>query len=655
MIAALAFLPLRFNGNSGAEPELGAMHLLLELAMVASVPFFVVSTTAPLLQHWLSHSKFESRHDPYFLYSASNSGSLLSLLMFPALFEPLMGLRSQTQLWTGVYALLIVLVLSAAILVWKHPVQELGLPHREDRALAPAWKTRAYWLAAAFVPSALMIATTNHISVNLSSVPFLWVVPLAAYLLTFMIAFGKSVRASATRYSVLSRWSPLLLIILSPVIPEIPAQALAINSLLIVGNVAILFIGGYLAHTALAARRPHPLYLTEFYFFMGLGGALGGTFAAIVAPNIFSTILEYPLMVAALPFFRERNSEKSKQNWRDWAYPGGLGLIFAGAWYTLRQVWASQTGNYPKLILYALFFIAVFLFRKKWLQFGLAFTVLLFGYVATRSGYNERGERIYVARNFFGVKTISFDRFFGIRELYHGDTLHGAESIDVKLAGEPLTYYHRTGPAGGVMEMISSRPSQKVGVIGLGAGSMAAYGGPHRSITFFEIDPQTEFVARKYFTYLDRCGAGCTVVVGDGRLSVEREPDGEFDVLMLDAFSSDSIPPHLVSREALQIYLTKLKPDGLLLFHVSSRYFNVARLVAAAITDAGLPSFYQKFIGEHFPYIATADYIVAARRMEDFGTIPKTPGWVRIPPETELPVWTDDHSNVMSVVRWWGE
>jgi spermidine synthase len=604
MLATLAFLPIRFAGANPMQlSNHPALSLLLRLSATVGIPFFAVSATAPLLQHWLSRTNLESARDPYFLYVASNAGCLLALLTYPVLFEPLTGLRLQTKLWTGLFGLLIVMIVSASVLVWKRSKTKPNV--RAVNPHPPTLNTRVYWLAAAFVPSALMLAVTNHITMDIISVPFLWVVPLAVYLLTFMLAFAKSAQLSAARYARLSRWSPLILLLLLPIIPEFGAQIPALNTLLIAGHVMVLFFGAYICHTFLAARRPDPKYLTGFYFCIALGGAMGGAFVAIIAPQIFRSIFEYPLLVAALPFFRDSRGRKGDR-------------------------------------------------LNRRIRFAIAFAVLLFGYITIwRPKYLDQAELQYAARNFFGLKRVLFRPDIKVRELYHGDTLHGVESTEPALDGEPLTYYHRSSPAAEVMDSIAGRPDQKVGVVGLGVGSMAAYAGPTRHVTFFEVDPQVEFIARVYFTHLRRCGTNCDVVISDGRVAIQKMPINGFDVLMLDAFNSDSIPPHLVSREAIQLYLTKLKPQGLLLFHTSSRYLDVASLVAAATTDAKLVGFFRRSADENFPFKASSDYIVAARHIEDFGLILKKPEWLRLNSEIDLPAWTDDYSNMMALVRWW--
>jgi SAM-dependent methyltransferase len=297
------------------------------------------------------------------------------------------------------------------------------------------------------------------------------------------------------------------------------------------------------------------------------------------------------------------------------------------------------------------FVAVVFVFRKQWLRFALGLTILILAYTSALPRDVERGQRRYATRNFFGVKKVIFDQDRNRYKLLHGDTLHGMESRDPVRSGQPIAYYHPTGPAGDVMRAIESRPDQHVGVVGLGAGSMAFYASPKRRMTFFEIDPQVASIAHGFFTHTRRCGQKCDVVLGDGRLAIEQAGDGEFDVLLLDAFSSDSIPAHLMSREALQLYLRKLKPDGIVLFHVSNRYLRVEQLAAALLEDAGMKAIVRNDDDESAYGKTGSDYVAGAREFRHFGALAHDANWV--PADSAgVPVWTDDYSNLWSLVRW---
>ena len=653
MLAALIFLPMQFSTRPDAAASNHPIFWLLgQLIRTVGVPFGVVSTTAPLLQNWLSKTRATSGKDPYFLYAISNAGSLLALLAYPVLIEPRLGVRVQSETWLAAYGLLVLMVVVGSSIVWKHLGSDSAVQQQKEasKTASITWKSRLYWLAAAFVPSALMLAVTNHMLLNLASVPFLWVVPLAAYLITFMIAFARRFHVSPI---VLSRLVPVVLLVLFPLVAASRSVSANLIWYVLGAHVFVLFAGALLCHTALASRRPETQYLTEFYFWVALGGALGGIFTAVVAPFMFKTVVEYPLLVAIVAFFRQTADPDQKINLMDWIYPAFLGVLIAAAWYSLR--WAKiddllDTWKIPLSIDAPLVLIA-FLFRKRQLRFALAMAVLIFGYYLALPTFLE-SQALYIGRDFFGIKKVVYEPDTNMRKLLHGDTLHGLESQDPALNGKPISYYHPTGPVGDVMKMISDKPDQHVGVVGLGTGSMAGWFQPNRHITFFDIDPQIYDIASHFFTFLRRCGTSCDVVMGDGRLSIEKVPDGTFDVLMLDAFDSDSIPAHLVSREAVQLYLRKLKPNGLILFHVSNRYMNVEGLVAALIVDASLEGLVRYDDDEEPTGKVSSDYVVAARRPEDLGSLEHDTNWSHVEKPAGIQPWTDDYSNMLKIVRW---
>jgi SAM-dependent methyltransferase len=593
MAAAALFLPVRFSGASLSPDDYRhpALWEFVSLLRSAGIPYFMVSTTAPLLQSWFSRTQDTSARDPYFLYAASNVGSLIALLAYPFFVEPALGVRDQSIYWFVGYVVLALLAAMSAGMLFRAsagPVYSSGF---SVTALPPDNKTRAFWLAAAFVPSGLMLGVTTHISVNLTPMPLVWTLPLSVYLLTFILAFGRRIRVSSRRAAQLAL--PVLVLLCPAVGIKVPV-VLGIDVVLIVVHMVLLFIGGLLCHTALAARRPDSRYLTQYYVWMALGGVLGGVFAAVAAPFLFTSIFEYPLLLAAAVYFREGSGRN-------------------------QRLWATAVAS---LILgYAI-------------------------YLPSRLG--EKGNTVYVTRNFFGVKRVVDDGTE--RKLLHGDTLHGIQSLDPARAGETMIYYHREGPLGDVMEMMRDRPGQHIGVIGLGSGSIAAYAGPNRRVTFIEIDPDVETIAARFFTFLSRCGAQCNVVSGDGRLEIARFPDAEFDVLVLDAFSSDAIPPHLLSREAFDLYLSKLKPGGVLLFHVSNRYLKVKDLVAGLAAAANLPALVRDDRGTASK--SHSIYVIAGRTKEAFGTLNTLSTWKLAVPPAGLRVWTDDYSNLLGLLQW---
>jgi hypothetical protein len=647
----LAFLPIQFGlGPEDRIPENPVLWLLLRLFAGAGLPFFALATTAPLLQNWFSTTTEDSATDPYFLYAASNVGSLSALLIHPFVLEPVFGASRQSRYWFIGYVVLMVMVLVGAVGVVRHLHGELKHPEFK-RHSKPTIRMRAYWITASLLPSALMLAVTNHIATNMTSAPFVWVIPLAVYLLTFILAFARNGGVSSARAS---RAMPLMLLLLL----ISPAIAAAVGSwsnwLLMVIHVALLFCAALLCHAGLAEHRPGAENLTEFYLWVALGGVLGGAFTAIVAPLIFRTIFEYPLLVVMILFLRpgSRLSEISRSQLSKWALPACIGVIAGVAFIVLRWLEISS-GDRALPIAIVMLTLAVYQLRTYPRAFATICAVGILANTIVLPKYFDADQRLYVGRNFFGAKAVWEDPKHNLRTFVHGNTRHGVENTTPDLQGRPLAYFHQTGPVGDVIAVLDQKQSQQMGILGLGAGSMAAYAGPARPITFFEIDPDVESIARRFFTFLDRCAEHCKVIIGDGRLELERLPAGVFDLLMMDAFSSDAVPAHLISREAIELYLSKLAPGGILLFNSTNRFLDVGRLVSELVTDAGLVAFERQdstgdlLVDGKLPSI----FVVAARDIRDLRSLPERPGWKRLTRSASFRVWTDDYSSLLPILR----
>ncbi len=648
LLLPIAFLPFQFAGASTESFfQHPSLQLLALLAASVGVPFFVISTTAPLLQNWFSRTEDSSARDPYFLYSASNTGSLLALIAYPFLVEPRVGVAAQNRLWLVGYIVFLGLLAVASALLWPRGKTVAAVcDRRQSQPAVTVFRTRLYWVAAAFVPSGLMLAVTNHIAANLASAPFLWIVPLAIYLVTFILAFARRLRVTSAR---VSRLIPVVLLATFPVVAAGVVAPPGLNWIIIGGHLVLLYCGALLCHTALAESRPGPQHLTEFYFWIALGGVLGGVFTATIAPAAFKTVLEYPLIVATLGFFRTGKNEKP-----NWLVPALFGAAILVIWIVFRATGLDSSTEAAALA-HTSFLFVCYKLKDHVQRFATAFAILIIAYSFILPDYIEGANRAYVGRNFFGVKKVLDEPDTHLRKFLHGDTLHGIESTDTARAGKPLSYYYPDGSVANVVEMLRERgPQQRFGVVGLGSGTMAAYADAGHHVTFYEIDPSIEPIARQYFTFLTRCGSNCDVVIGDGRLQLVRADNESFDLLMLDAFSSDSVPTHLVSREALELYLSKLARDGILLFHVSNRFLDVERLVSSLVIDRGLVAF-SRFddAGElRKEGKSSANHLVAARRLEDLGPIAANPNWKRVTRPTDFQLWTDDYSNLLSLIRW---
>jgi hypothetical protein len=600
LIAALPFLPIGIAQGFETPPENGVtLWLLGLLAASIGLPFFAVSANGPLLQAWFSRTGHLNANDPYFLYGASNLGSFLALLAYPVLVEPLLALGEQAWLWTAGYAALIVAMLGCGGLAFAHSRADATATGDPTEAAAPSWRQRAEWCLWAFVPSALLVAVTAHLSTNIAAAPFLWVVPLGLYLFTFVLTFQRErLLPHRTVQLMLPAAAAALLTAFQPTIFGILGG--------IAVNLFAFFVIAMAWHGELVARRPNAHRLTEFYLFMSLGGVLGGGFTSLAAPVLFDTVLEFPILLAAgllaLP-------ETRSSGWR-LAASSAAALIVA----------------------------------------GLA--------VADLSGRVE-----YRERSFFGVTTTAITENGVFRTLAHGTTVHGGERLrDLSPARpgrpEPLTYYQADGPLAEGLKLERARApggTLSVGIVGLGTGSLACYAAPGDDWRFYEIDPTVIRVARdpRRFSFLSECAPDAPVVPGDARLTLAREKSGGFDVLVIDAFSSDAIPVHLLTGEALRLYMQKVRPGGVALLHISNRYMELSGVVAATAAANGMAAARRSHLRSKADVVArlwmSSDVVALTRdpaRLEPY----RHAGWQPLLPSEGIAPWTDDYSNVSAAI-----
>ena len=591
LLAPMLVLPIALHQPPPAAGQNPMAWLLLVLTASVGLPFFVVSTSAAVLQKWFSATDDESARDPYFLYAASNLGSFIALLAYPVIVEPTLRLQDQARLWTVGYGALVALSLACATIVWRRGGEGQALdrvqPVSRAAAAAPiSWTRRGRWLALAFVPSSLLLAVTNYISTDVASVPLLWVVPLALYLLAFAVAFSP---AGAGVRVIAARLMPLLVLTLTLVlVAEMGEPLRLVIPLHLLAFLAIAIV----CHGHLADDRPSPSQLTEFYLWVALGGMLGGLFNTFLASVLFVEIVEYPIMIVAACLLRSvPHSESSRTlNVGDVAVPLAVGGAIA--------VSALVNNHYGSLSRYVLLGAAapalVVLSQKQHrVRFAASIAMILLAATLTEGSF---GHVVYAARTFFGVYRVRVDEARGYRFMVHGTTLHGMQRLDPGRSDEPLSYYHRTGPIGQIFAALPhASTASDVAVIGLGVGTLASYRAPSQHWTFFEIDPIVERIARNtsYFTYLSRCGAECTVITGDGRVSLAREAPQKFGVIVLDAFSSDAIPIHLLTKEAMALYLSRLAHGGAVVFHISNMHLSLSHVLARIAEDAGLQAVWQ--------------------------------------------------------------
>lgn len=656
VIAALV-LPLHITGIFG-EPDTNTpiLWLLGVLAISVGAPFAVLSATAPLLQAWYARVRVgePDAKNPYVLYAASNLGSFIALLAYPVIVEPLLTLHTQTLSWSIGYGVFFILAVVLAVHAWG--VRSQPEAAQLERSDPIPWRSKIIWVLLAAAPSSLMLGVTQHLTTDVASTPFLWVIPLALYLLTFVIAFSDK---PAIPWPMTLMLQAIFVSICAWMLPF----STAYWALLFVIHLGTFFFTALMCHQGLAARRPPADRLTEFYLLLSLGGVLGGAFNALLAPVIFDTVREYPLVLLLALFARPRADEKPTTV--EWycaltaivlaLVPPAMFALFKYQPDFLHVIgWAmAQKAAYT---FFAIAGVMAFLARRQRNLMILALAVL------TVTSHSIAGRYRWVAgdRSFFGVLRVaeqSVSELGTVRMLLHGTTLHGSQ---VSTQGPnhciPMLYYAGVTPLGQAMQRIQGAKPQGVvaGVVGLGTGSMAAYLRPQDRLTYYEIDPLVERMARgpdAQFTFIDNCAKGVVepIVMGDARLSLAKEPPGKFDILIIDAFSSDAVPTHLLTVEALTIYLKALKPDGVVVLHLSNRNLEITKPAIAAAAALGAPALYQVYY-EDENALPNAEASTEALLLSPTpaGTIlfSHDPRWSN-PEPTEVRPWTDDYTNLI--------
>ncbi|HEY8617972.1 fused MFS/spermidine synthase [Phenylobacterium sp.] len=656
LLAALA-LPLRVNELVGApSSDHPNLWLLGVLAVSIGAPFAVLSATAPLVQAWHARTiGAEEGKEPYVLYAASNLGSLLALLAYPLVVEPAFTVYGQRIGWSVAYGAFVLLMAGLALVVARagdHAPQVADV----RKAVPLAWRQRLAWVALAALPSSLMLGVTTHITTDVASAPFLWVIPLALYLVTFIIAFQEKPAIPLDLTLILQAAA------LAGCAALLPFRTTNLLIQLFVHLVAF-FLTALMCHQRLVARRPDPAHLTEFYLWLSVGGVVGGAFNAFVAPVIFDNVWEYPLVLALAALARPWGGTKIEP-W-SWAMLIlGVGsavaapilMTFVGSTLGSRSVVGDfSQSDFLELGVRALMCAAVisaFLVRRHALFMFAIVAVLSVGADAAA----ERADTTKTWRSFFGVmslsKTSAAARGGEIRMLAHGTTLHGAQAVHPYWACQPMVYYTVGTPIGQVfIRQQEQRPATRIGAVGLGTGSVAAYVRPGDRLTFFEIDPLVVRISTdpENFTYTTRCARGpIDYVLGDARLTVAKQPDASFDILLIDAFSSDAVPAHLLTVEAVRGYLAKLKPDGVLILHLSNRNLELLGPAQAVVKAAGGYGFLQKRrvinAGDAF-WEADEDALVVGRTPQAVAAYGADPRWLALDPTQARP-WTDDYTNL---------
>ena len=647
LLVPFSFLPFVIAPGSAPGDGHPLGWLLLVLLGTIGAPFFVLASTTSQLQKAFAETGPTGRRDPYFLYVASNAGSLLGLLSYPLIVEPNFTLAGQSRLWTIGYTAFVVLAVICVATAWRmaraHAAAiEPGLPV-VDPALTP--RRRARWVALAAIPSSLMLGVTGYLTTDIASFPLLWVVPLALYLVTFILAFARPAywRALADRRLPIGVVTVAVFILLNVGAPI---------WLVLLVHLGTFVLAALLCHSALADDRPPVSHLTEFYLWIAVGGVIGGVFNTLLAPVLFDSVAEYPIALVLATFFRhvQKASDRRPFPAADLVAPVAIGVLTFGSILGLHYF-----GGPPNVAFYLPAFLCFQQLRHV-TRFSMMLAVLLL--VGTVTPYGTvYGQVLLTHRTFFGVYRVAKHPSGRYYSLHHGTTLHGLEVSDPARAHEPLLYFHRQAPFGQAFAQLPQvATTPEVAVIGLGIGALASYAGPAQQWTFFEIDPYVEEVARdaRYFTFLQRCGARCTVVTGDARLSMARSRPGAFGLIVLDAFSSDAIPVHLMTTEALELYLSRLAPGGMLAFHISNRHLSLAAVLGRIASEHGLTALEQwdpRAVDIDENDMTTSNWLFMARDQADLGSLMQDKRWTAPAVRADTPLWTDDFSNILSVFR----
>ncbi len=601
-LLALPVTPASHWKPSG--PDDPVPRILALLSVSAGLPYFLLSTTSPLLQAWYSRTYREAF--PYRLFALSNAGSMLGLLSYPVLFEPLLTVRMQSWTWSAAYLAFALMCGTAAFR--SRETQGAPAGAREGGA-APAWGTWSLWVALPACASAFFLSVTNHLTQNVAPIPFLWVLPLALYLLSFMLCFSGKRRYRRRLYLFL-----------------LPAAAAAMSVLLVKGManapLAVMipvFAGGLfvccmVCHGELMRLAPHPRHLTSYYLMISLGGAVGGLFVGLLAPAVFYGYFEMPASLAACVILG------GAAVFRDLAMRPGTSLL-----------------------------------HKAWIVLFSLFGVALAGFLFLLASFWGHGSRV-TARNFYGVLQVNdtgeIEGLGNLRALAHGTIIHGRQFLRPDLRKRPTGYYVPDSGVGLALTRRERNAPMRVGIIGLGAGTLACYGSAGDTFRFYEINPLVISIAGSEFTFLGDSEAAIEVVPGDARLSLEREPGQAFDLLVVDAFSSDSIPVHLLTREAFLLYSRHLKENGTIAVHITNLYLDLAPVVRRMADELGKEALLvtRKEGGGPDAGKYSAWVLVSGNRRFLEDPVVRKAGRP-LPAAEDRHAWTDDYSNLFLVLN----
>lgn len=678
-------LPLSIP-DSWTAPEAGDHIALWQLSLMTVAvggPFFILSGCAPLLQRWFARTDHPDAHNPYFLYAASNFGSMTALLTYPLITEPLLTVPQQSLSWSYGYGILAVMIALCALVSAKKKISEPESGQSSEENTSDALtasrittKQRLGWLLLAFVPSSLMLGVTSFITTDIASAPLLWVVPLALYVGTFIFAFARKQYLTLDQIALLQGIGFIIIIALLMLHPQ------AFKLQLIIAHLVVFFLTALLFHTKLVQTSPPAEHLTEFYVFMSLGGVLGGMFNALLAPVIFIYPIEYILILAGSCLLRFYDKDKSPLPSQTTDTENNITagdskprsknttrlmicLIMMGAcvWLSLSPLKETEMrGTFTLLIIFTALVVTynlAFLLKVR-KQFALIVLIAFIAFPTFRIRYFYHAE--HISRNYFGVSIVTKDVRTNAKMYFHGTTVHGIQSLDPIYAHTPLAYYYVAGNEAfyilnNKLEKAEKPEIQDVAVVGLGAGTLACFDHPLRHFDLYEIDQDVIDIAStpELFTYLSDCKSEYEIFIGDGRLEIEKQDNKKYDLIYLDVFSSDNIPVHIVTKEAFAIYLSKLKDDGAIIINISNRYLDLVPVLHAnaKALDTHIrirrhpPGFVKG--SEKIKYYPSV-HAILTKSSEFIGEVDALNSWNAPKPNNITRAWTDDYANIISSI-----
>lgn len=662
LLAGLWFLPLHLSDSLNEKLPI-SIEILRLLTMTIAVPFIALSATSSTIQRLFTETGHPSASDPYFLYAASNLGSFAGLFAYPLLAEPLMGISAQTYAWEAGF--IILLLLAAGCLMFAHAAQKNTATAQanestEKKSAPVTQQQRLMWVLLAFIPSSLLSGVTTHLSTDIFSAPMIWVLPLGAYLMTFVIAFSRKPLVTLPTITQLH----LLVVPLVLGLLITPNLMVRLSWPALVFHVFAFSVVALLCHMLLAQKRPENSrkHLTEFYLMMSIGGALGGVLNAFIIPYTLDRLIEYPLLMILSLLINPTIRDKVTKNGKIMV---AVSLACVGGYYAFIKllapaVYAQATGIMtPQIIMVDIGIALMFVLMSANVRSALAGCFAIFILCEFIMPKNI----LLMERNFFGVITIFENpihiegKKYTARYMYHGTTTHGTQIMEKPYNKTATTYFTEFGPLGNTFQLYQPK---KIAIIGLGVGTMNCYSTPESEMTFIEIDQGVVDVARSHFTFLDDCTGKKPpqIIVGDGRIEMQKL-DEKFDMIIIDAFSSDTIPIHLMTTDAIAGYMEKLNDNGIIVMNISNRYFNLAPILARNAAEIGI---YSRTRLHHFedvegneevsrkhPYASSSFWMTMAKNRSTLMPL-RDMDWVELESDKTLRPWTDDYTNPMRML-----